>query len=138
MELKDLVSISGKPGLFKIIKPARSSIIVESLDKQKKKSIVNASQRVSVLDEISIYTNTEEGSTPLATVFEAIYKEYGEDEILEKDATNAEYQSFFKTVLPDYDQERVYPSDIKKVVRWYHLLLDQAPHLVKPVTDEEE
>lgn len=138
MELKDLVSISGKPGLFKIIKPARSSIIVESLDKQKKKSVVNASQRVSVLDEISIYTYTEEGSTPLATVFEAIYNEYGEDEILEKDATNAEYQSFFKTVLPDYDQERVYPSDIKKVVRWYHLLLDQAPHLVKPVTDEEE
>ena len=138
MELKDLVSISGKPGLFKIIKPARSSIIVESLDNQKKKSIVNASQRVSVLDEISIYTYTEEGSTPLATVFEAIYHEYGEDEILEKDATNAEYQSFFKTVLPDYDQEKVYPSDIKKVVRWYHLLLDQAPHLVKPGTDEEE
>ena len=138
MELKDLVSISGKPGLYKIIKPARSSIIVESLDQQKKKSIVNASQRVSVLDEISIYTYTEEGSTPLATVFQTIYNEYGENEILEKDATNAEYLSFFKTVLPDYDQERVYASDIKKIVRWYHLLLDQAPHLVRPVTDEEE
>ncbi len=138
MELKDLVSISGKPGLYRIIKPARSSIIVESFDQHKKKSIVNASQRVSVLDEISIYTHTEAGSTPLASVLQAIYQEYGDDEILEKDATNSEYHSFFKTVLPDYDQDRVYPSDIKKIVRWYHLLLSQAPHLVKPASDEEE
>jgi hypothetical protein len=138
MELKDLVSISGKSGLYKIIKPARSSIIVESFDHQKKKLMVNASQRVSVLDEISVYTNNEAGSTPLASVFEAIYHEYGEDEMLDKDATNNECHAFFKTVLPDYDQDRVYPSDIKKIVRWYHLLLDQAPQLIKPVTEEEE
>ena len=138
MELKDLVSISGKPGLFKIIKPARSSIIVESLDQHKKKSVVNANQRVSVLDEISVYTNNEEGSTPLKSVFEAIYQEYGEDQPIEKDASAPEYLSFFKTVLPDYDQDRVYPSDIKKIVRWYDILLSQAPQLIRPSSDEEE
>lgn len=85
-----------------------------------------------------MYTNTEEGSTPLQSVFQAIYQEYGEDRAIEKDASGAEFLAFFKTVLPNYDEDRVYPSDIKKIVRWYHILLSQAPHLVRPGTDEEE
>ena len=138
MELKDLVSVSGKPGLFRIIKPARASIIVETLDNQKKKLVISANQRVSALDEISIYTNDSEGSVPLKTVFQAIYSEFGEDEAVESDATNAEYLSFFKAVLPNYDQDRVYVSDIKKIVRWYQILLEQAPHLIHQSSDEEE
>ncbi len=138
MELKDLASISGKPGLFKIIKPARASIIVETLDHEKKKMVVSANQRISVLDEISIYTNTADGATPLQEVFHSIYREFGEDEALESDATNAEYLSFFKAVLPHYDEDRVYVSDVKKIIRWYRILLNQAPNLVRPGSDEEE
>ena len=138
MELKDLASISGKPGLFKIIKPTRASVIVETLDKEKKKMVVSANQRISVLDEISVYTNDREGATPLKAVFEAIYREFGEEPALESDATNAEYLSFFKAVLPDYDQDRVYASDIKKIVRWYGILLNYAPHLLRPGAEEEE
>lgn len=101
--------------------------------------VVSANQRISVLDEISIYTHTKEGSTPLIDVFRAIYQEYGKEEALDNDATNAEYLAFFKTILPDYDQDRVYASDIKKVVRWYYILLKQAPKLIaEDSTNEEE
>lgn len=138
MELKDLVSVSGKPGLFKIIKPTRASIIVETLDQHKKKMVVSTNQRISVLDEISVYTNDSEGSTPLESVFHAIYREFGEDQAIESDATNSEYLSFFRAVLPNYDQDKVYASDIKKIVRWYYILLNQAPHLLQPASEEEE
>ena len=140
MELKDLAAISGKPGLYRIIKPARASVIVETFDSHPKKMVVSANQRISVLDEISIYTHNKEGSTPLIDVFRAIHKEYGEEEALDSDATNAEYLAFFKTILPDYDQDRVYVSDIKKVVRWYYILLKQAPQLISGdnTSDEEE
>ena len=138
MELKDLASISGKPGLFRIVKPARASIIVESLDHQKKKMVVSANQRVSVLDEISVYTTDTNGSIPLKEVFQAIYREFGEEQAIENDATNAEYLSFFKAVLPNYDQNKVYVSDIKKIVRWYQILLEQAPTLIDQSPDEEE
>jgi hypothetical protein len=138
MKLKDLASISGKPGLFRIIKPARNSIIVETLDNQKKKLVVSANQRVSVLDEISIYTNDSNGSVPLKEVFQTIYTEFGEEQAIEDDATNAEYLSFFKAILPDYDQDRVYVSDIKKIVRWYRILLERVPHLIHQSSDEEE
>jgi uncharacterized protein (UPF0147 family) len=138
MELKDLASISGKPGLFRIIKPARASVIVETLDEQKKKMVVSANQRISILDEISIYTNTTEGSTPLIEVLQKIHEEYGTEMIIENDATQNEYLAFFKTVLPDFDQDKVYPSDIKKIVRWYEILLNEAPQLITGSTDSQE
>ena len=138
MELKDLASISGKPGLFRIIKPARASVIVETLDEKKKKMVVSANQRISVLDEISIYTNTTEGSTPLIEVLQKIHEEYGTEMIIENDATQNEYLAFFKTVLPDFDQDKVYPSDIKKIVRWYEILLNEAPQLITGSTDSQE
>lgn len=138
MEYKDLVAIAGKPGLYKIIKPTRVSVIVETLDSKKTKLVVSASQRISVLEEVSIYTNTVEGSEPIKNVFSTIFEEFGIDIDLDKDASNAELISFFKSVLPNYDQEKVYPSDIKKIVRWYHILLDQAPQLIKPPSEEEE
>ena len=138
MELKELVSISGRSGLFKILKPSRASVIVETLDTEKKKLVISATQRISVLDEISIYTNTTDGSTPLSDVFHIIFREFGEEPALEKDANNAEYLSFFQTILPNYDRDRVYVSDIKKIVRWYQILLREAPHLIRAASEEEE
>jgi hypothetical protein len=140
MELKDLAAISGKPGLYRIIKPTRASVIVETLDSQRKKMVVSANQRISVLDEISVYTTNSEGSTPLIDVFRVFHKEYGMEEAMDNDATNAEYLSFFKSILPDYDQDRVYASDIKKIIRWYYILLKEAPQLItgSTATDEEE
>ena len=141
MEYKALASIAGKPGLYKIVKPTRVSVIVESLDSKKSKLVINANQRISVLEDISIYTNTVEGSEPLKQVFQKIYEDFGDDPDLDKNASNSELISFFKSVLPEYDQDKVYPSDIKKVVRWYNILMQQAPQLISGVSasgDEEE
>lgn len=138
MEYKDLAAISGKPGLYKIIKPTRASVIVESLDGKKNRLVVSASQKVSVLDEISIYTNTTEGSEPLKNILQTIHREFGADTDIDKDTSNSELLSFFKSVLPEYDQNRVYPSDVKKVLRWYHILLSEAPHLLRSGSQEEE
>jgi hypothetical protein len=113
---------------------------VETLDSQRKKMVVSANQRISVLDEISVYTTNSEGSTPLIDVFRVFHKEYGMEEAMDNDATNAEYLSFFKSILPDYDPDRVYASDIKKIIRWYYILLKEAPQLItgSTATDEEE
>ena len=138
MELNELAAIAGKPGLYRIIKPARASIIVETLDSQKKRLVISANQRVSVLDEISVYTNNSQGSIPLIDVLKTIYHEFGEEAAIEKDADNAEYLSFFKAILPEFDEEKVYASDIKKIVRWYYILMDQAPQLISTDSDEEE
>jgi hypothetical protein len=138
MDYKDLAAIAGKPGLYKIIKPTRVSVIVESFDSKKTKLVISANQRISVLEDISIYTNTVEGSEPLKLVFQKIYEDFGDDPDLDKNASNNELISFFKAVLPEYDQDKVYPSDIKKVVRWYNILIQQAPHLISGAGNEEE
>ena len=120
MTLEEIISVTGKPGLFKIISQAKSSIIVESLIDQKRFP-VNAMHNVSVLDNIAIYTYEEE--VPLKLVFKAIAeKEEGKECISHKESAK-KLVAYFQEVLPDYDDERVYTSNIKKVLQWYNLLV---------------
>ena len=79
MELKDLASVSGKGGLFKIVKPGKTTVLLESLDEEKTKLVASASHRLSLLEEISIYTRTKEGTTPLGDVLRKINKEFSAD-----------------------------------------------------------
>lgn len=120
MSLEKVLAISGKPGLYKLITQTRGGFIAESL-LDKKRLSVNIHQNVSVLSEIAIYTLTEE--VPLREVFKKIKeKENGnQTPIIHKDSKEALEEYFFE-VLPDYDEDRVYASDIKKVVQWYNLL----------------
>jgi hypothetical protein len=135
MDLKEVASISGKGGLFHILKPTRTGVIVESLDDQKKKMVVGASHRVSVLQEVSIYTTDAEGSVPLEDVFTKIREEFGDDPGV--DTSDAEeLKAFTKHIIPDYDDERVYPSDMKKLVNWYRILLEYAPDVFEQKEDE--
>ncbi|MCC5936703.1 MAG: DUF5606 domain-containing protein [Lunatimonas sp.] len=129
MEFKEIATVSGKPGLYKVLKPSRSGVILESLDEKKAKLVVGGSQRVSLLSEISIYTMTEEGSTPLHEVMKTIEKEFEGDTGVQ-DADNEELKAFLKHVLPDYDEDRVYVSDIKKLINWYHIIRQQAPEVL--------
>lgn len=129
MEFKEIATVSGKPGLYKVLKPSRSGVILESLDAKKGKMVVGASQRVSLLSEISIYTLTEEGAIPLLEVLKTIEKEFAGDTGL-SDADNDEYKAFLKHVLPEYDEDRVYVSDIKKLINWYHLIRQEAPEVL--------
>lgn len=123
MSLEKILSISGRPGLYKIITQTRGGFVAESL-LDNKKVTVNMQSNVSVLSEIAIYTLTEE--LPLKEVFKKINeKEKGKaTSISHKDSKDVLEEYFFE-VLPDYDEDRVYASDIKKVVQWYNLLQSQ-------------
>ncbi len=120
MSLEKIIAIAGKPGLFKLITQTRAGFVAESLIDNKRLS-VNVQQNVSVLSEIAIYTLTEE--VPLKQVFLKIKeKENGQQtSVSAKDSKDA-LEEFFFNVLPDYDEDRVYVSDIKKVIQWYNLL----------------
>ena len=119
MSLKKILAISGKPGLYELKAQTRSGFMAESLLDGKKLS-VGLRHNVSMLNEIAIYTYTEE--VPLQDVFQKIKdKENGQETISHK-ASKKELESYFSKVLPGYDEDRVYPSDIKKVIQWYNLL----------------
>src|SRR5690554_45791 len=136
MEFKEIATVSGKPGLYRILKPSRSGVVLESMDEKKTKLVVGTNHRVSILSEISIYTLTEEGAAPLEEVMRTIEKEFQGDTGLAADADNDEYQAFLKHVLPAFDEDRVYVSDIKKLINWYKIIRQHEPDLLKEKPEE--
>lgn len=138
MDLKEIASISGKGGLFRIVKPTRSGVIVESLDDKAARMVATANHRISVLKEISIYTNDAEGSAPLEDVLHTIYKEFGDDPGIDSSSSSEELKAFLQHILPEYDRDRVYVSDIKKLVGWYKILLQYAPEALQPAAESTE
>ena len=135
MDYNDIASVQGKGGLFKVLSTTRGGVVLEALDGEGKRFVAGVHQKVSVLSEISIYTRNAEGSTPLADVFKSIEEEFGGDPDVDT-KSNDELKSFLKHVLPDYDEDRVYPSDIKKVLSWYLLLRSKAPELLGTTTED--
>ncbi|RNI31192.1 DUF5606 family protein [Rufibacter latericius] len=127
-DLKEIASISGMPGLYRIVAPTRNGIIVESLSEKPARSVAQARNRVSILQEISMYTNDEEHTVPLAEIFDRIRKQYGSDIPVNGKSSTQELASFLESVLPDYDQERVYASDMKKLAQWYLIVNQFVPY----------
>lgn len=122
MKLDDILSIGGKPGLYKLVKATRQGVLVESLLDAKRMPV---SQRtdVSALSDIAIYTYEEE--LPLEEVYDKIYEKLeGAKASNIKKASNDELKAYISEFLPDYDEDRVYPSHIKKLFSWYNLLHD--------------
>lgn len=138
MNFKEIATVAGKPGLYKIIKPTRSGVILESLDEKKAKLVAGMSMRVSVLSDISIYTLTEEGAEPLESVMKKIEAEYKGDTGVDASSSDAELRAFLKSVLPDFDQNRVYVSDIKKLNAWYQLIRKNAPEVLEESSETEK
>jgi hypothetical protein len=136
MTLDDVATISGKGGLFKVFKPAKSGVILESMDEAKTKLVATANHKLSILSEISIYTTTKEGTVALIDVLKKIHASFGNDLGLDSDADGSELKSFLKSVLPEYDEDRVYVSDIKKLVKWYSVLMKYAPEII--IAQEEK
>jgi hypothetical protein len=137
-DLTEVASISGKGGLYRVLKPGRSGVVLESLDEKKARMVTNPTHKVSILAEISVYTNTEEGSVPLDDLFRKIYAEFGDDPGVDNKSTPDELMSFLEYILPEYDTARVYPSDVKKLVNWYGILLNEAPELLKEKEEKED
>ncbi|MBR6439670.1 MAG: DUF5606 domain-containing protein [Bacteroidales bacterium] len=123
MDLSKVVAISGKPGLFLVSSQGAGKLIVESL-LDGKKTPAFANDKISSLEEISIFTTGED--KPLKDVFMSIYEKMGDKlDFDPKKATPVELREKFLVVLPDYDEDAVYQSDMKKVFQWYQLLNDK-------------
>lgn len=136
MSLREVAAIAGKPGLYKVLKPTHNGMIIESLDNQKKKSVINAQHRVSILQEISVFTNSDPDSVPLGEIFQKL-KEKMAGGLKLAGKENKDYYDFFEEVLPEFDMERVYPSDIKKILKWYEVLQEFAPDALEASKEEE-
>ena len=120
MDLSKILSISGMSGLFKVVAQGKNGLIVESLA-DKKRMPVHPSNKISVLDNISIYVNSGE-TIPLQDLLKKMYEKKGGSPGPDAKSTDTELKSFFESVLPEYDKEKVHTSDIKKAILWYNLL----------------
>jgi hypothetical protein len=130
MTLAEIATVSGKGGLFKVLAPTKSGVILESLDEAKTKMIATTNHRLSLLNEISIYTTTKEGTAALEDILKKIHTDFGNDLGVDANSDAAELKSFLKSVLPEYDEDRVYVSDIKKLVKWYEVILKYLPEIL--------
>lgn len=119
MNVEKILAISGKPGLYELKVQTRSGFVAESL-LDGKKITVGMKSNVSLLSEISMYTHSEE--KPLVEILRAIAVKENEGPAISHKEDNAKLLAYFVEVVPDYDQDRVYPSDIKKVLNWYNML----------------
>lgn len=119
MILKDILAISGQPGLFKFIAQGKNSMIVEHIETGRRTSAFSSS-KVSSLEEISIFTESED--VPLGKVFDKIYDKENGGQSIDPKSDNQVLKSYFEEILPDYSRDKVYVSDIKKVIVWYNIL----------------
>jgi hypothetical protein len=130
--LETILAISGKPGLYRLVNRGNSSLIVETLDAQKKRMPAFGTDKIISLADIAMYTDEEE--VPLRQVLKNIYEmEGGKATAIDyRKATTAELADFMAKALPNYDRDHVYPSDMKKLVQWYNILIENG------ITDFEE
>jgi hypothetical protein len=119
MILKDILSISGEPGLFKFIAQGKNAIIVEHLE-TKKRSSAYSSAKVSSLEDIAIFTDKED--MPLGKVFDLIFEKENGGLAIDSKSQPEKLKTWFEGILPEYSKDKVYTSDIKKLVSWYNLL----------------
>ena len=121
--LQTILAISGKPGLYKLVSRAKNSLIVETLDETHRRIPAFASDRITSLADIAMYTEGDD--VPLAKVLENMKKlEEGKPASIDfKKAKGDELRDYFAKVLPDFDRERVHNSDIKKLIQWYNILV---------------
>ena len=131
--LKGILAISGQRGLFKLVSQAKNSIIVESLIDGKRMPAY-ATSRISALEDISIYT--EDDDVKLFDVFKGIYEKEGGGQAIDPKSTANDLKNYFEEVVPLYDKDRVYVSDIKKVLAWYNILIEN--NMFDPNAVDEE
>lgn len=130
--LKNILSVAGRPGLYKLVNRGHNMLIIESLADGKRMPAY-ARDKVIGLADISIYTETED--VPLSTVLESVKEKAGGAPLDLKAMGNSGIQEFFESVLPEYDRDRVYTGDMKKVLQWYNLLLKAG---ITEYADKEE
>ena len=125
--LKTVLAISGKPGLYRLVSRGNKMLIVETIDETKKRLPAHSADKVVSLADISIYTD-DDNEVSLASVFESIKEKYDGKavELSAKKADQSDIISFFEKVLPNYDTDRVRVSDMRKVLAWYNILINDG------------
>jgi hypothetical protein len=126
MNLEGIINVAGKPGLYKVVSQGNNTVIIESLI-DKKKSPLYSKNQANTLDEIGIYTYDD--TKPLSEIFDDIAKITDLKQAMSHKSSANNLTAFFREILADYDEERVYISDIKKVIQWYNSL--QAAGLIE-------
>ena len=124
--LKTILSISGKPGLYKLVSQGKNMLIVESISADKKRFPAYGNEKIISLADIAMYTDTDE--VPLGDVLASVKeKENGELAVIDtKKATSEQLREYMGEVLPNFDRARVYPADIKKLISWYNILVSNG------------
>jgi hypothetical protein len=129
LSFDEIVSVAGKGGLFKILKPTKNGYIVEEMSDSRKKLVIGPNHRVSLLKEISIYTTDNEGAIPLRDVYSKVLEKYNKELPVSPKDDSEDLFSFLGEVVPEFDAERVYHSDVKKLVSWYGIIMKEAPEI---------
>ena len=133
---QNVLAISGKPGLYLMVARGANTLIVETLDEQKKRFNVSARDRITSLNDVSMYTDDGD-DVKLMNVFEAMKQKEGGKavQIDLKKVSKDELTDYVEQVLPNYDRDRVYPNDMRKLIQWYNILVDNG---IADFVDEEE
>lgn len=135
--LEKIASVSGKSGLYRILKPGRSGVIVETLDDKQEKSMLGPTARVSILKDISIFMADGREAMPLADILRNVHANYQDQSLDVKALSDYQLTDFMTAVAPDYDTERVYLSDMRKLANWYNALKKYVPEVFDTVKEEE-
>ena len=137
MEFNKIIAVTGKPGLFEVVSQTKTGVIVASLA-DKKRFPITSTQNISMLENIAIYTYDEE--VLLLNVFKKMYELAEGKETISHKESGKTLEKYFLEVLPEYDAERVYTSNIKKVVQWYNILIKAGLDFskIEATTDETE
>ena len=133
MELEGIINVSGKPGLFKVISKSNNTVIIESLTDKKRTAIYSHNQ-ANLLNEIGIYTYND--TVPISDIFTKIAKKTSCGPSINHKSSKDDLINFFREILPEYDEDRVYISDIKKVIQWYNIM--QSVDLIKIQKNKKE
>jgi hypothetical protein len=134
MFLDGILAISGQPGLYKLVSKGKNNVIVESLSTGKRMPAF-ATSRISTLEDVAIYTEDEDVS--LRVVLISVFEKYEGKQVLSSKATNRELLELLESVLPSYDKDRVYVSDVKKLVNWYNTLIEHKILIKENIKAEE-
>jgi hypothetical protein len=121
--LKGILAVSGQPGLFKLIAEAKNRIIVESLITGKRMP-ASTTSKISSLEDIAVFTHS--GDIPLGEILKKIYAHENGGQAIDSKTPDAGIRDYFESIVPDYDKDRVYISDIRKVIHWYNILQEKG------------
>lgn len=134
MNLKGIVALSGKPGLYRVIAQHKSGFVLETLDESKSKLVTSETNKLATLEDITIFGETDD--ITLINIFEEMKRKVNETPIPDPKSEGNALKNYFGIVAPDYDRERVYVSDIKKIINWY-MLLSPMPLFNEPAVEEK-